>query len=57
MNDVNKQQMIEDYLSGRLSKEDYNAFKKELFENHSLAEEVNINRNLFALYNTDSGEF
>lgn len=56
MNDVNKQQMIEDYLSGRLSKEDYNAFKKELFENHSLAEEVNINRNLFALYNTDSWE-
>lgn len=56
MNDVNKNQMIDDYLCGRLSKEDHIAFKKQLFENHELAEEVTITKNLFALHGTDLWE-
>jgi hypothetical protein len=56
MNDVNRHQMIEDYLCGGLSNEDQIAFKKELSNNPNLVEEVNINKNLFALHNTDSWE-
>lgn len=53
MNDVNKDQIIDDYLRGRLSKESLIAFEKQLFTDHELAEEVRINKNLFALHETD----
>jgi len=56
MNDVSKDQMIDDYLNDRLSREDLIAFEKQLFTDHHLAEEVRINKNLFALHETEAWE-
>jgi len=53
MNDISKYQIIDDYLNNRLSREDLIAFEKQLFIDHDLAEEVRINRNLFALHETE----
>jgi len=54
MNDSNKYQMIDDYLNNRLSRENLIAFEKQLFTDHDLAEEVRINKNLFALHETEA---
>ena len=54
MDDANKHQMIDDYLNERLSREDLIAFEKQLFTDHELAEEVRINKNLFALHETEA---
>ena len=56
MNDASKDQMIDDYLNDRLSREDLIAFEKQLFTDHDLAEEVSINKNLFALHETEVWE-
>jgi len=56
MNDVNKEQTIDDYLNNRLSREDLIAFEKQLFTDHDLAEEVRINKNLYALHETEAWE-
>ena len=56
MNDVSKYQIIDDYLNNRLSREDLIAFEKQLFNDHDLAEEVRINKNLFALHETEAWE-
>jgi len=56
MSEPDKQQIIDDYLNNRLSREDLIAFEKQLFVNHDLAEEVRINKNLFALHETEAWE-
>lgn len=52
MNDDVKYQKIDDYLRGRLSKEELIDFKKQLFVDRELAEEVKISKNLYALYDS-----
>ena len=56
MDDANKNKLIDGYLSGSLSREELIAFKKQMFANPELAEEVTINKNLFALHETDAWE-
>jgi len=56
MNDASRDQMIDDYLNNRLSREDLIVFEKQLFTDHDLAEEVRINKNLFALHETEAWE-
>lgn len=56
MNDLSKDLLIDDYLNNRLSREDLIAFEKQLFTDHDLAEEVRINKNLYALHETDDWE-
>ncbi|MGB1269594.1 MAG: hypothetical protein ACPG45_07625 [Flavobacteriaceae bacterium] len=56
MNDFNRDQMIDDYICGRLSKDDLTAFENQLREDSGLAEEVAINKNLFALHDSSSWE-
>ena len=53
MDDATKNQLINDYLNGDLSREALIAFKKQMFSDPKLAEEVAINKNLFALHETD----
>lgn len=53
MENVDKYLKIDDYINNRLSKEELIAFKKELFQNPELAQEVNINKNLYALYDSE----
>ena len=54
MNDYTKDQIIDDYLNSKLSRENLIAFEKQLFTDHALAEEVKISKNLFALHGTES---
>ena len=56
MDDATKNQLINDYLNGDLSREALIAFKKQMFSDPKLAEEVAINKNLFALHETDVWE-
>jgi len=53
MDDATKNQLIDNYLNGELSREALIAFKKQMFMDPKLAEEVAINKNLFALHETD----
>lgn len=53
MDDETKNLLIDDYLNGNLSREELIAFKKQMFADPELAEEVAINKNLFALHETD----
>jgi tetratricopeptide (TPR) repeat protein len=45
---------IDNYLNKRMTKEELISFEKELFQNHELAEEVKINKNLFSLFDSES---
>jgi len=56
MDDTTKIQQINDYLNGELSREELIAFKKQMFKDPELAEEVAINKNLFALHETEVWE-
>lgn len=56
MNDEVKNKMIDDYLRGRMTKEALIDFKKRLFTDHDLAAEVEISKNLYALYNCEEWE-
>lgn len=54
MTDAVKNQVIDDYLNEKLSREALIAFKKQMFMDPELAEEVAITKNLFALHETES---
>lgn len=54
MDNTSTDQMIDDYLRGRLSREAHIAFKKQMLQNPELAELVAINKNLYALHDTDN---
>ena len=56
MDDADKNQLIDNYLNGSLSREALIAFKKQMFADPELAEEVAINKNLYALHETDVWE-
>lgn len=56
MNNTNINQVIDDYLRGKLSKEAHIAFKKQLLVDHDLAEEVAITKNLYAFHYSDEWE-
>ena len=56
MEEISKNQMIDDYLNNKLSKEALFAFKKQMIAEPELVEEVTINKHLFALFNTDEWE-
>ena len=53
MTDYDKHKQIDDYLRGRMSKEEADEFEKRLLLDSDLAEEVSISKNLFALFDTD----
>lgn len=54
MNDFNRDQMIDDYICGRLSKEDQISFQNQLDRDPDLTEVVAINKNLFAFHGSSS---
>lgn len=56
MNDEQRILTIDHFLKGNLSDNERLNFKKEMFADPSLAEEVQINKNLFALFETDEWE-
>jgi len=56
MEDISNNQMIDDYLNGKLSKEVFITFRKQMIAEPELAEEVTISKHLYALYNTDEWE-
>jgi hypothetical protein len=53
MDNIEKHIKIDDYINNRLSKIELIAFEKQLFKDHELAQEVKINKNLYALYETE----
>tara|TARA_B110001454_G_scaffold185079_1_gene181106 strand:+ start:344 stop:1141 length:798 start_codon:yes stop_codon:yes gene_type:complete len=56
MDNIEKQLKIDDYINNRLTKEELISFEKDLFKDHELADVVKINKNLFALYETEDWE-
>lgn len=54
MDNIDKYLKIDDYINNRLSKEDLISFEKQILKDPKLAEEVEINKNLFALYETEA---
>ncbi|MFD0962562.1 hypothetical protein [Pseudofulvibacter geojedonensis] len=56
MNDQQRTLIIDQFLRGNLSDAERLQFKKEMFADPSLAEEVQINKNLFAMFETDEWE-